>query len=193
MLETLQKISKKEQIAALYLLGITAIEELATLTRASPSYIANVLREANLLGGYFDLYTSSDRPMNVYSKFFAGKLGFKNKAAAHHSVHYIDTLYHQFGRIGDPAGQHHTLVMALTMRNRALWSNKLAEAEVFAAWLRAHLKPVGSSTSPATALMEDHLARQGSHSKSRSRRPRSSSRPRQSEKAAVSNPPRSRS
>ena len=56
--------------------------------------------------------------MNVYSKFFAGKLGFKDEASARESLGLIDTLYRQFGLAGDRAGQHHALLMALTMFDR---------------------------------------------------------------------------
>ena len=48
--------------------------------------------------------------MNVYSKFFAGKLGFRDEEAARESVGLIDTLYRQFGLAGDRAGQHHALL-----------------------------------------------------------------------------------
>jgi hypothetical protein len=138
--------------------GVHNIDELAWLTSSRPSYIAQVLREAGVLGGYFDLYTSSERPMNVYSRFFAKKLGFKDMATAERSVRYIDTLYRQFEHIGDRAGQHHALLMALTMRNRAAWSNKLPEAAVFARWLVQNLAtPQTETLSPATARMERYL------------------------------------
>lgn len=151
-------ISKKEQVESLYCLGITAIEELASLTRSRPSYIANVLRERHLLAGYFDLYTSTERPMNVYSKFFAKKLGFKNTAVARRSVHCLETLYRQFERTGDRAGQHHTLLMGLTMRNRAVWGQKDHEADIFTTWLIKKLTATTPRVSPATHLMQRHLA-----------------------------------
>jgi len=151
--------SKKDQILSLFQeAGVHSIEELALLTDSRPSYIASVLREAGVLGGYFDLYTSSERPMNVYSRFFAKKLGFKDIATAERSVRYINTLYRQFERIGDRAGQHHALLMALTMRNRAAWSNKLAEAAVFARWLMPKLAiPHSEVLTPATTRMERYL------------------------------------
>jgi hypothetical protein len=153
--------SKKDQIISLFReAGVTRIEELAWLTDSTPSYIAQVLREAQVLSGYFDLYTSSERPMNVYSRFFAKKLGFKDIATAERSVHYINTLYTQFGRIGDHAGQHHALLMALTMRNRAVWSNKMEEAAVFARWLAEKIAvPEAETMSPATQRMERYLAK----------------------------------
>ena len=81
--------------------------------------MAGVLEGAEHAPGYFDLYTSTAKPMNVYSKFFAGKLGFRDEAAARQSVGLIDELYRQFGLAGDRAGQHHALLMALTMFDRA--------------------------------------------------------------------------
>ena len=62
--------------------------------------------------------------MNVYSKFFAGQLGFKDVEAARRSVELIDRLYRQFELAADRAGQHHALLMALTMFDRARWTNK---------------------------------------------------------------------
>ncbi|MGH7928170.1 MAG: hypothetical protein ACREQV_10265 [Candidatus Binatia bacterium] len=149
--------SKKEQVATLYQLGITGIDELASLTGARPSYVANVLRDANMLHGYFDLYTTTKQPMNVYSKYFREKLGFKNTATARRSVKYIDTLYKQFGRTGDRAGQHHAMFMALIMRNRALWSGKQAEASIFASWLIERLRSDDQSSAPPTKRMETLL------------------------------------
>jgi hypothetical protein len=139
--------SKKEQVATLYNLGITNVEELALLTQARPSYIAAILRDANVLSGYFDLYTTSGRPMNVYSKFFAGRLGFKDVPTARRSVAYIDQLHALFAQNSDRAGQHHALLMALTMFNRARWSNKMAAAQVFGDWLQEQLQ------SPATPAL----------------------------------------
>ncbi|MCA1639778.1 MAG: hypothetical protein LC768_15870, partial [Acidobacteria bacterium] len=43
----------------------------------------------------------------------------------------------------DRAGQHHTLEMALTMLDRARWTGKLEEAEVYRRWLVGKLsKPL---------------------------------------------------
>ena len=131
--------TKKEQILSLYMAGIREIEDLAMLTGVRPSYVGKVLKEANLRPEYFDLYTSTSHPMNVYSKFFAGRLGFKDVPTARRSVALIDRLYHQFGNVGDRAGQHHALLMALTMYNRARWTGKREEADVYRRWLLAHL------------------------------------------------------
>ena len=130
-----QPPSKKEQIISLYTSGITEVADIALITNSRPNYVASVLGAANLLKGYHDLYTSTSHPMNVYSKFFAGQLGFRDEAAARASVELIDRYYRQFALAQDRAGQHHALLMALTMFDRARWTNKAAEADVFRRWL----------------------------------------------------------
>ncbi len=134
-----EPVSKKDQILALYLAGVEDVEDLALLTQSRPSYVGTVLQEEGLAEGYFDLYTSTSHPMNVYSKYFAGKLGFKDVETARKSVAVIDRLYHQFELARDRAGQHHALLMALTMYDRARWTDKAAEAEPFRRWLLARL------------------------------------------------------
>jgi hypothetical protein len=134
-----QRATKKQQIIALYLSGITDIEDLASMTNARTSYVAAVLQNAGLLQGYFDLYTSTAHPMNVYAKLFAGKLGFKNEATARRSVALLDRLYRRFARAKDRAGQHHALSMALVMFDRARWTDRVREADLFRRWLVAHL------------------------------------------------------
>jgi hypothetical protein len=146
-----QRMTKKQQIMALYLSGITDVEDLATITHARPSYVGTVLQNAGLLRGYFDLYTSTAHPMNVYSKLFAGKLGFKDETVARHSVAVLDQQYQQFARAGDRAGQHHALSMALVMFDRARWTGKVREADLFRQWLVAHL-------TPAHAAGEENIA-----------------------------------
>jgi hypothetical protein len=101
------RVSRKDQIIALYLSGMNEIEDLALITGARPSYVGSVLQESGLMKSYFDLYTSSAHPMNVYSKFFANKLGFRDEERARASVELIDRLYHQFEYAQDRAGQHH--------------------------------------------------------------------------------------
>ncbi len=131
--------SKKDQIISLFLSGMGEVEDIAIITGSRPSYVGSVLQEAGLVSGYFDLYTSTAHPQNVYSKFFANKLGFKDEATARQSVDVIDRLYRQFEFAGDRAGQHHALAMALTMFDRARWTGKVREAEVFLHWLMARL------------------------------------------------------
>ena len=134
-----RRMSKKDQIISLYTSGIGEVEDLAMITGSRPSYVANVLQESGLMTGYFDLYTTSAHPMNVYSKFFAKRLGFKDEETARASVDVIDRLYRQFELATDRAGQHHALMMALVMFDRARWTGKGREAEIFRHWLMARL------------------------------------------------------
>ncbi len=134
-----RRVSKKDQILALFMSGINEVEDLAMITGSRPSYVGSILQESGLMKGYFDLYTSTSHPMNVYSKFFANKLGFKDMEAARESIEVIDRLYRQFEFAKDRAGQHHALTMALTMFDRARWTGKGTEADVFRHWLMARL------------------------------------------------------
>jgi hypothetical protein len=151
-----RRMTKKQQIIALYLSGITDVEDLAMIANARASYVSTVLQNAGLIHGYFDLYTSTVHPMNVYSKLFARKLGFKNEVTARRSVAVLDQLYRRFARAGDRAGQHHALYMALVMFDRARWTGRAREAEVFRQWLVAHLTPEPSASeaeAAATAVL----------------------------------------
>ncbi len=130
-----KKPSKKDQILSLFRSGLGDVNDIAMITRSRPSYVASVLQSEGEMSGYFDLYTTTAEPMNAYSKFFAGQLGFKTVEDARASVELIDRLYRQFDLAGDRAGQHHALVMALTMFDRARWTDKWAEADVFRRWL----------------------------------------------------------
>lgn len=130
--------SKKEQILALYESGVTDVAQIVRKVSARPSYVAQVLQNAGLISGYFDLYTTTAREQNVYSRFFRNVLSFKNVEAAEESVKKIDRLYNYFERLGDRAGQHQACVMALIGKNRARWSGKSDSAEIFAQWLNTH-------------------------------------------------------
>ena len=130
--------TKKDQILQLHEDGITDVAEIAYLTDAQPSYVAEVLRQAGLLSGYFDLYTTTASEQNIYSRYFRNLLAFKTVEAARQSIEKIDRLYTYFERIGDRAGQHHAMVLALTGKNRARWSGKLEESKIFSDWLAAH-------------------------------------------------------
>src|SRR4051794_21597798 len=66
--------SKKEQIIALYESGVTDIAQIVRRVAARPSYVAQVLQGAGLMTGYFDLYTTTAREQNVYSRFFRNAL-----------------------------------------------------------------------------------------------------------------------
>ena len=65
--------STKDQIIALFLSGVTEVEDLALMTGTRPTYVGSVLREADLVEDYFDLYTSTTHPMNVYSRRNTGR------------------------------------------------------------------------------------------------------------------------
>jgi hypothetical protein len=127
--------SKKDMILSLFETGVTQIETIAAISGAKPSYVGSVLHKEGLIDNYFDLYTSTAHPMNIYSKHFQGKLGFKNVESAERSVKVLDGAYRYFEHLQDRAGQHHTLEMALTMLDRARWTGKLEEAEVYRQWL----------------------------------------------------------
>lgn len=130
--------TKKDQVLNLYHQGITDVAAIGRQTKIHPSYVAQVLRQAGLLTGYFDLYTSTNADQNVYSRFFRHVLSFKNVEAAKKSIDRIDSLYQYFEEIGDRAGQHQAMVLALTGKNRARWSGKHEEAKIFSDWLAAH-------------------------------------------------------
>jgi hypothetical protein len=134
-----RRVSKKDQILALFMSGINEVEDLAMITGSRPSYVGSILQESGLMKDYFDLYTSTAHPMNVYSKFFANKLGFKDMDSARESIEIIDRLYRQFEFAKDRAGQHHALSMALTMFDRARWTGKGEEADIFRHWLMARM------------------------------------------------------
>jgi hypothetical protein len=136
--ESAERHTKKEQILSLYESGTRDIAEIVRSVKARPSYVAQVLQQAGHLEGYFDLYTTTGREQNVYSRFFRNVLAFRNVEAARESVARIDRLYNYFERLGDRAGQHQAMVMALTGKNRARWSGKLEESELFSEWLAAH-------------------------------------------------------
>jgi hypothetical protein len=131
--------SKKEMILSLFENGTTEVETIAAISGAKPSYVGSVLQQAGLIDNYFDLYTSTNHPMNVYSKHFRGKLGFKNVATARAGVRNLEQAYRYFDKQQDRAGQHHTLEMGLTMLDRARWTGKLEEAEVYRLWIVAKL------------------------------------------------------
>lgn len=130
--------TKKELILGLYEQGTTDIAEIVRRVKARPSYVAQVLQHAGHLDGYFDLYTTTGREQNVYTRYFRNVLAFRNVEAARESVQRIDRLYNYFERLGDRAGQHQAMVMALTGKNRARWSGKLEESQIFSEWLAAH-------------------------------------------------------
>ncbi|HEV7373954.1 MAG TPA: hypothetical protein VGN95_04505, partial [Pyrinomonadaceae bacterium] len=46
------RVSRKDQIVALYLSGMNEVEDLAIITGARPSYVGSVLQESGLVKGY---------------------------------------------------------------------------------------------------------------------------------------------
>lgn len=130
--------SKKEEIISLYRDGVTDVADIVRRTGVRPSYAAQVLQTAGLIKGYFDLYTTTGQEQNVYTRFFRNVLQFRNVEAARASVEKIDRLFNYFERLGDRAGQHQAMVMALTGKNRARWSGKAEEANIFNEWLMNH-------------------------------------------------------
>jgi hypothetical protein len=134
-----RRVSKKNQIISLFTSGMGSVEEIALITGSRPSYVASVLQGEGLITGYFDLYTTSAQRMNVHSRFFTGKLGFRDEDTARRSVNLINRYYHQFELAGDRAGQHHAMMVALTMFNRARWTRKEREADIFRQWLLRRL------------------------------------------------------
>jgi hypothetical protein len=137
-LEPAEQRTKKEQIVSLFQSGTKDIAEIVRRVKARPSYVAQVLQQAGHLDGYFDLYTTTGREQNVYTRYFRNVLHFRNPEAARESVARLDRLYNYFERLGDRAGQHQAMVLALTGKNRARWSGKLEESQVFSDWLAAH-------------------------------------------------------
>ena len=136
--EQAEQRTKKEQIVSLFESGTKDIAEIVRRVKARPSYVAQVLQQAGHLDGYFDLYTTTGREQNVYTRYFRNVLHFRNPEAARESVARIDRLYNYFERLGDRAGQHQAMILALTGKNRARWSGKTEESQIFSEWLAAH-------------------------------------------------------
>ena len=101
--ETIQ--TKKEMILSLFEKGTTEIETIAAISGAKPSYVGSVLQKEGLIDNYFDLYTSTNYPMNIYSKHFRGKLGFKNVNTARAGVRNLEQAYRHFD---DTSGSRRT-------------------------------------------------------------------------------------
>jgi hypothetical protein len=167
-METIQ--TKKDMILSLIENGTTEIEAIAAISGAKPSYVGSVLQKEGLIDNYFDLYTSTNYPMNIYSKHFRGKLGFKDVETARAGVRSLEQAYRYFDKIQDRAGQHHALEMGLMMLNRARWTGKLEEAEIYRRWLVSKLsqpladnvvslevKKQEKSEEPADAVSQNEL------------------------------------
>ncbi len=147
--------TKKETILALYKGGIQEIETIASIVGGKPSYVAAVLQGEGLIERYFDLYTSTGQAMNVYSKHFQGRLGFKDVETAERGVLVLDAAYRHFDMKQDRAGQHHALEMGLVMLDRARWTGKLDEAEIYRRWLMRKLsRPLVETPKPEALKAE---------------------------------------
>jgi len=148
--------TKKEVILSLFGAGVEDIEAISAISGAKPSYVGSVLQREGLIDNYFDLYTSTAHPMNIYSRHFQGKLGFKDEETAKRSVTVLDNAYRHFDRLQDRAGQHHSLDMALTMLDRARWTGKLEEAEIYRRWLVGKLStPLVENSKPEAMRATD--------------------------------------
>jgi hypothetical protein len=131
--------TKKEQILAAWESGDKDIRLLALDLDSTPSYVASVLQKSGFIEGYNDLYTSSRTALNIYAQDLGESIGFKDLEAAHHGVAKLEEAYHGLGEMKDRAGQHHFMALALIMFNRARFSRKLAEANLYREWLMKHL------------------------------------------------------
>ena len=136
---TESKETIKSRILKLYNQSTSDVLEIADELETRPSYVAAVLRTAGLTENYFDLYTSTQHPMNVYSYHFADRLRFKDTEVARDSIELIDEVYSLYEEDGDRAGQHHAMMMALVMANRARYSGKIDVARLFKGWLQERL------------------------------------------------------
>ena len=150
--ENVKLPTKKERIIFLWENGEHDIWQIAKSMESTPSYVASVLQDSGFINGYFDLYTSSIRTMNVYSEKFRGRLGFKDIETAQSSLKLIDETFEALGKVQDRAGQHHCMMVALTMFNRARSIGKIQEADIFRRWLIEHL-----SYDKDTSLGDSHL------------------------------------
>jgi hypothetical protein len=139
LMPALKRQSKKQLIIEAWRAGRRDIWQIAEDLGTQPSYIASTLQSHGLISGYYDLYTTPPNPLNIYFSEFQGKMGFRDLKASLYSVHVLNEVYKKFEEHHDRAGQHHCLVTALTMYNRARFSNKIEEAKVFKRWIVEHL------------------------------------------------------
>lgn len=152
------RATKKARILEAFDGGEQDIDKLATLVDSTPSYVAQVIqarRGHDDLPGYYDLYTSTARSMNVYASRFRGKMRFKDEPSARRSVRVIDRAYRSFEEERDRAGQHHAMALALTMMNRAWASGKLEEAAHFARWFESRIAPLTRRHDPTAPANND--------------------------------------
>lgn len=156
--------SKKNLILAAWDRDERDLWKISAEAETTLSYVANVLRSAGRIEHYRDLFTSGE-PENVYSALLRGRLGFKDVEAARASVKILQETYELFEGIRERAGQHETMVAALTLYHRALSSRKAREAEVFRAWLTERL----AADALVTAEMLRSIDREGAKPRDRAR------------------------
>jgi hypothetical protein len=92
--------------------------------------------------------------MNIYPSIFAASSVSRRSdgAAKREKFGAVVSLFRQPAR---PRGQHHALEMALTMLDRARWTGKLEEAEIYRRWLVGKLnQPLGDNAKPMQARVE---------------------------------------
>ena len=121
---------------------------IARLLRCEPSYVANALIEQGRIPAYVDLYTSTG-PQNEDAKELEGVLKFTDADSARASVARIDQLWHRFSSERNRRGMHQCEVVVLIGRNRAIGIGKQTEAQIFADWLVARLRPTRSGSRAA--------------------------------------------
>jgi hypothetical protein len=134
--------TKKCQILQAWESGERDIRLIALELISTPSYVASVLQAQGLIQGYQDLYTSSRNALNIYTQDLEERIGFKDMECARRGVAKLEEAYHGLGEMKDRAGQHHFMALSLMMFNRARYSGKISEANLYRDWLIKHLMEV---------------------------------------------------
>lgn len=84
------------------------------------------------------ILTAPTPNMETYHRFFKNILKYETVEQAQESVEKLENLYAYFERIGDRAGQHQAMILALTGKNKARWPGKQDIAKIFSDWLASH-------------------------------------------------------
>lgn len=130
-----EPVSKKQRILEFFYQGVRDLRRISDEVDAKPSYVAKVLQSEGLINGYFGLYTPSAQAPDIYTDYFRNVLKFKSVEEAYESIKKLNELYRYFEEVGDHAGQHQVMVLALMGKNRARWLGKNEESEIFSTWL----------------------------------------------------------
>ena len=141
------RLTKKQLSVSMYDRGMNVVA-IARLLRCEPSYVANALIEQGRIPAYVDLYTSTG-PQNEDAKEREGVLKFTDADSARASVARIDQLWQRFSSERNRRGMHQCEVVVLIGRNRAIGIGKQTEAQIFADWLVARLRPTRSGSRAA--------------------------------------------